>query len=117
MGLYEENSGFGYEWTSIEYGKDREACRQDWLSKARVDLSWLKGKTVLEAGCGSGRHTELIAEHCEHITCIEISDAVNAARKRCARFNNVTIIQGDIMKYPFADLQVDYVFSQGVLHH
>jgi 2-polyprenyl-3-methyl-5-hydroxy-6-metoxy-1,4-benzoquinol methylase len=50
---------------------------------ALFDLADLKGKDVLEIGCGDGRLTWRYAERVAHVTAIEpFADAIERARER-----------------------------------
>ena len=74
----------------------------------------IKGKLILDAGCGIGRFTEVVKKYGGNIIGIDLSNSVYFA------VNNVpdaTIIQADIHNLPFKENSFDYVFSLGVIHH
>jgi len=109
-------AAFGYEWTN--YSELAERYRQqflDWLKP--VDADFIRGKTVLEGGCGKGRHTALTAEFgARAVVSIDLSDAVDAAFANTRDRPNVHIVQGDLNRPPVKRV-FDYAFSIGVLHH
>lgn len=109
-------AAFGYEWT--RYRELAERYRQQFLDWIRpVDPGFLKGRTVLEGGCGKGRHTAVVAElGARAIVAIDLSDAVDAAFENTRHLPNVHIVQADLNHLPVRRV-FDYAFSIGVLHH
>lgn len=86
------------------------------------DTAYPAGSHVLEAGCGVGAQTVILAAHSPkaRITSIDISEtSVSAARKavEAAGFSNVTLQQADIFHLPFAPESFDHVFLCFVLEH
>ncbi len=94
------------------------------ISRDRVRLSlgdelWsnLKGKYVLEAGCGSGRFTEILLERGAFVTSIDLSSAVEANQKNFPQNVHHRIAQANILSLPFMPKQFDLVFCLGVVQH
>jgi SAM-dependent methyltransferase len=86
------------------------------------DTVYPAGSRVLEAGCGVGAQTVILASHSPraNITSIDISEvSVAEARKAVttAGFRNVTLRQADIFHLPFAPESFDHVFVCFVLEH
>ena len=86
------------------------------------DTAYPAGSCVLEAGCGVGAQTVILAAHSPRarITSIDISDpSVAQARHtvEMAGFRNVTLQQADIFHLPFAPESFDHVFLCFVLEH
>lgn len=84
-----------------------------------IDFESLKGKRVLEIGCGQGSHAELIARAGAQYTGIDITErAVRLTRKRF-ELNGLrgNIEQMDAEKMTFPDSSFDVVWSWGVIHH
>jgi SAM-dependent methyltransferase len=77
----------------------------------------------LEPGCSIGVLTERLAGRCQHLFAMDISpSAVEIARKRCAPYPNVTIVEGalpDDLPSDDFDLivfsEIGYYFERGVL--
>jgi SAM-dependent methyltransferase len=73
----------------------------------------IKGKLILDAGCGMGRFVEVVKKYGGDIVGIDLSYAVEAAKAN----TDADIIQADILNLPFKENSFDYVFSIGVIHH
>lgn len=80
-------------------------------------LDWLSGKTVLEAGCGAGRFTELLLAAGAQVTAVDLSAAVEANFLNNAPNPRLRLAQADIRKLPFADASFDVVACIGVVQH
>lgn len=83
----------------------------------RPDTSFLRGKRVLDAGCGPGRFTTVAAKSAREVIGLDLGDHVDRAARRCADLPNVQLVQGSVLDPPFRAGSFDYVFSVGVLHH
>jgi SAM-dependent methyltransferase len=77
---------------------------------------------ILDAGCGAGLATSAWMrdgwpdDGTEWVG-VDISQAVDVARKRLGRFPATNFVQADLMRLPFAPETFDVIFSEGVLHH
>ena len=84
----------------------------------RPDTSFLHGKTVLDAGCGPGRFTEIAARADTRLTVgLELGSHVERAAARCRDLPNAFFVQGSVLQPPFRPDSFDYAFSIGVIHH
>lgn len=79
------------------------------------------GSTVLDAGCGEGILSVLLAGHGCHVTGFDISEPNIVASKQYAEQNGVadkvTFSTADIEHILVADKSFDYVISSHVLEH
>jgi ubiquinone/menaquinone biosynthesis C-methylase UbiE len=84
-----------------------------------VAFDSLRGKDVLDAGCGSGIATQLFAEAGANVTAIDLTEwAVETTRQRLAAFGlDGDVRQEDAEQLHFPDGSFDLVFSWGVIHH
>lgn len=80
-------------------------------------LNSLKGLRVLEAGCGSGRFTEILLRKGAEVYSFDYSHAVDANFKNNMNNEKLTLFQGDIRKIPFPENYFDVVICLGVLQH
>lgn len=110
------SEGFAFEWKRFSDLLDiYEGQFLDWI--APVDRAFFRGKTVLEAGCGKGRHTDLASRYgAAAVVALELSSAVEVCHAHCGGRPNVHVVQGDILRPPLRKA-FDYAFSVGVLHH
>ena len=108
-------ASFGYEWTYFKDWKPSGQTFVDYFSN--FDLEWLRGRTILDAGCGMGRHARQIAPFADTVVAVDFSGAIDEAARNVADRPNVQCLQGDLTRLPVADETFDFVFSMGVLHH
>ena len=77
----------------------------------------LKGKTILEAGCGAGRFTEVLLNNNADVVSVDMSDAVEANQENFPQNDHHIVVQADICKLPFMVQQFDLVICLGVIQH
>lgn len=104
---------FGYEWRTFA-NYDLDNFRKLFHPE---DVSILKNKTVLDAGCGAGRHARSSAETGASVIGMDLSTAVDAAYENTKSNANICIVQADITHHPFKENSFDFIYSFGVLHH
>jgi 2-polyprenyl-3-methyl-5-hydroxy-6-metoxy-1,4-benzoquinol methylase len=82
------------------------------------DGNHAEGKTILEAGCGAGRFTEVLLDITSaHVTSVDLSDAVVANAENFPPSERHRIAQADIRQLPFEPQSFDYVMCLGVVQH
>lgn len=80
-------------------------------------LDFVKNKKVLDAACGEGYGTNLIAQHAEYVSGIDISeDSISWARE-AYQANNIEFHVSDIQTLPLAENSVDVVVSFETIEH
>jgi SAM-dependent methyltransferase len=113
-------SHFGLEWT-IHARTQLDSIAD--VSRARLErclgtpLSGLRGKTVLEVGCGAGRFTEFLVGAGALVHAIDLSTAVDVNRKNIGSPPNYVVAQADLRRPPFPSRSFDFVIALGVLQH
>lgn len=108
---------FGDSWSAHEFlapYQDRQFL--DWI--APLTPEDFKGKAILEAGCGKGRHSFLMAGYePDDLTCVDLSDAILTAVEYTKAFPHVHCVRADLSRLPLQDESQDVVVCLGVLHH
>lgn len=95
---------------------------------AIIPFDKLKGKNVLEVGCGMGSITGLMAKEGIISTSLDLTEKAVLNTRRRLEFlkeehpetrslKKCKVIQGDAENLPFADDTFDFVVSWGVIHH
>ena len=115
-------SSFGLQWNEYRIAQlDSQTgltiSRDRLMRLMGGSLNILKGKKVLEAGCGAGRFTEILLEAGAHVWAVDISSAVEANYINCASFSHYTVAQANILDLPFEVGQFDIVVCIGVIQH
>ena len=112
----ETKRSFSKEWLSFEVRRPEED-KATFLAKTGFHLEELKGKRVLDAGCGSGRYTIIAARAGAEVYGVDLSEAVIRTAELTVGLPNVYVAQGDLSNLPFEESFFDYIYSIGVLHH
>jgi SAM-dependent methyltransferase len=108
---------FGSSW-QIHSHVDEYHEKQilDWISPLRAED--FHGKSVLEAGCGKGRHSRTVAKWGPKVLfSVDLSSAVYLAARNTEAYSNAFCIKADLLNLPFANEKFDLIFCVGVLHH
>jgi 2-polyprenyl-3-methyl-5-hydroxy-6-metoxy-1,4-benzoquinol methylase len=113
-------ASFGFQWhryqkTQLDHDEVRESERH-FLAKTALRPEDLKGKLVLDVGCGMGRFAEVATRWGARVVGIDLSAAAEVAAKNLAEREFVAF-QADVFALPFAPETFDVIYSVGVLHH
>ena len=113
----ETAQAFGWQWTHfIEMHGSYEEQFLDWI--APIQPEFFKGKIILDAGCGIGRHIYCAASYgAQEVIGVDLSDAVETCFKNVGHLPNVHVVQANLLKPPFKLDTFDFIYSIGVLHH
>jgi SAM-dependent methyltransferase len=114
-------ANFGFEWTlhsktQLDTPSRRESERQ-LMEKTGLGPADVRGKLVLDVGCGMGRFSDVISRWGGRVVGIDLSSAVDAALGNLRERKNVDLAQADVFHLPFRPGTFDVIFSIGVLHH
>jgi SAM-dependent methyltransferase len=120
------SKSFGYEWkkwSKVQYEAQNVGKPNAGLTDEMFNLSTgfteedLKGKIIVEFGCGGGRYMDVVLRKGGIAVGIDLSIAVEPAMENLSHYENVLIVQGDVLNSPFKDGVFDNGYSLGVLHH
>lgn len=113
---------FSFEWNNLGAKTQVDSFNQVGQSVKRFGdcMGWqesdVKGKLVLDVGCGSGRFCEVMCRWGADVIGLDYSKSVNAAKKNTDELGfTAEYVQGDALKLPFADGTFDAIYSIGVL--
>ena len=110
-------STYGLQWNRFRIIRADED-RVTFHSRTGLSPNELEGQLVLDAGCGMGRYLRIAAESSVRlIVGLDLSHAVIAARELTAEFNKVAVVQGDLLRLPFAEASFNIIYTLGVLDH
>lgn len=120
---------FGLQWKSFRKTQLDSVCGLP-ISSTRLtrmlggSLDVVRGKRVLEAGCGAGRFTEILLNAGANVTAVDISIAVEANKENFEENfphlpdnQSYQACQASILELPFAPEQFDIVICAGVVQH
>lgn len=113
---------FSYEWNKwsrvqLDPASGGSESEDTFTEKTGFTAADLKGKLVLDVGCGAGRFLEVVSRWGARAIGIDFSFAVEASQVNLGQRPNVDIIQADVFELPFRNEIFDVIFSIGVLHH
>lgn len=108
---------FGYEWQAFsEMLPDYEANFRWYFERFKPED--FTGRLVLDAGCGTGRHTFYMSRTgAREVVAMDFSQAIEVAAANNRANQNTHFVQADIYHPPFRPQTFDFVYSLGVLHH
>lgn len=114
-------ASFGFQWNRFDRLQVDSAMHND-LSRDRfyATTGWpscLSGEHILEAGCGTGRFTELALESGAEVVSFDLSTAVEAAWRNNHDKPLITLFQASIYEIPLRKEAFDKIFCMGVLQH
>lgn len=115
-----DDSGTAIEFTGERFvpGVGDEYIIAEHMQRYRSIVDLLKGKTVLDAACGTGYGSALMASTASEVVGIDISpDAIAFARSRYGHIPNLRYQEASIEKLPFADHSLDVVVSFETIEH
>ena len=116
---YAEN--FGFEWGKYARTQlDNEISKlseQQFIESTGFSPAELRGKWVLDIGCGMGRFAEVASRWGANVVGIDLSLAADVAARNLSTRDNVWICQASVLNLPFLEQGFDYIYSIGVLHH
>ena len=119
------SKSFGFKWTNSSFGQNDKEFETKlkgpilgFMGILEKDLSFIKNKTVLDIGIGSGSTARLWAGQAKEFHGVDISSAVYKAPNAIKNFcENPILAQADLNNLPYRDKSFEVIVSNGVLHH
>jgi len=113
---------FGFEWTlygDLQYDRlaNHSMTRDRFYRQCGLKPEDLRGKKVLEAGCGGGRFSDVVLAAGAELYAIDMSIAVDKNRELHPGQHGLNLAQASILQLPFAPETFDFVFCFGVIQH
>ncbi len=118
--VIQTTSGFARNWNEFNEiildndGLNDELFR-DWI--APLDPEAMRGKLVLEPGCGMGRWLKVAARYDPRMLIgLDYSAVAYTAARNVRDLPNVHVVRADILRLPLKQ-KVEVAFCLGVIHH
>ena len=108
----------GYDRWATVYDHDANPLQALEEPHVREAIGDVRGRDVLDLGCGTGRHTAWLAEAGARVTAIDFSARMLERARERVRAGDVRFIAHDLHDpLPFGDASFDAVVSGLVLEH
>lgn len=115
-------SAFGLQWntfrqTQLDSYTGTTITRDRLVRCLGGSLEAVRGKDVLECGCGAGRFTEILLSAGARVFACDLSEAVVANYENCSSSPGYFVCQADIRRLPLRPASFDVVLCLGVIQH
>lgn len=113
---------FGDQWTrfpklQLDSFNGTKISEKRFFEALELEPGELKGKLILDVGCGTGRFAEIALKAGAYVIGLDYSSAAYVASKNLEKYSNFKALRGDIYKLPFKEKSFDIVYCLGVLQH
>ncbi len=114
---------FGFQWQKwkeiqIDRLSGHTLSEDRFYSDTQWDREWLKGKLILDAGCGAGRFTDVALAAGAKVVAIDLSGAIDACFENTKiHGDHIQCIQASLFELPFKRGVFDGVYCIGVIQH
>ena len=119
---------FSKEWELFDYTSDKtwgwtlQERKRVFLEDMALTQSELRGRLLLDAGCGNGTLTAALSTFGMEVIGIDLNDGLAVANRNRARFagewgKNVYFVQGNLFDAPLKRTSFDLIYCSGVIHH
>ena len=119
---------FSQEWSIFNYETDKtwgwtlEDRKKVFLSDVCLKPEELRGKKMLDAGCGNGTMTAALSDFGLTIVGLDLNDGLGRAYANRGQYSEnavqrVQYVQGNLVAPPLREGAFDLIYSSGVIHH
>lgn len=112
---------FGFQWQRYTHTQLDNECTRESENTFRRKTGFmpeeLRGKLVLDVGCGMGRFADVANRWGARVLGVDLSEAAAVAARNLADRDSACFFQADLFSLPFSPGSFDYIYSIGVLHH
>jgi SAM-dependent methyltransferase len=112
---------FGLQWnrfrTTQHDSSTATTISRDRLERCLGGLERVRGRAVLEVGCGSGRFTEVLLTAGARVLAVDLTRAIDVNYANNSGSDHYGACQADIRHLPVAPESVDVVVALGVVQH
>lgn len=113
---------FGEQWrryrrTQIDRFNGTTISRERLFSGTGWTPEALRGRRVLEVGCGAGRFTQVLLDAGAEVYAVDDSTAVEACWDNLGPHPRLRVLQANLYALPFPPEAFDHVLCYGVLQH
>lgn len=112
-------ASFGWQWhhySKTQLDASGSVSDEGFRKRTGIHPSELRGKLVLDVGCGMGRFADVATRWGARVVGIDLSGACEVAARNLGERPFVAL-QADVLNLPFAPESFDCIYSIGVLHH
>ena len=119
----EEYAGsFGHQWNKyarlqLDSKNGTSFSSERFYSITEWQPGDMKGRLVLDVGCGSGRFAEVALAAGAVVVALDLSRAVDACQENLSASGVLHCVQGSIFELPFKDGAFDFAYCIGVIQH
>jgi SAM-dependent methyltransferase len=115
---------FGDQWNrfrslQVDSVSGKNESRKRFFAETGWKPEDIKGKLLLDAGCGAGRFADVAMEYGAKVVAVDMSESVWACRKTLERFpqEDYLVVRANLFDLPFKQRIFDGIYSLGVLQH
>jgi 2-polyprenyl-3-methyl-5-hydroxy-6-metoxy-1,4-benzoquinol methylase len=115
-------ASFGFQWnrfrrSQLDSYSGVPISRERFFGYSGWRPEDLKGRLVLDVGCGAGRFTEVALDCGARVVALDYSSAVDACYANHHDRDGFAVMQADVYQLPLAAGSFDFVYCFGVLQH
>jgi ubiquinone/menaquinone biosynthesis C-methylase UbiE len=104
---------------AMRFRDDDYVRHETWIAPALRELGDVRGRALLDYGCGHGMAAIVLARAGARVTAFDVSHGYLAEARTRASANNVAVsfVKGDGQALPFADCTFERIWGHAILHH